>query len=191
MAKKVFLFLADGFEEVEAVTPLDYLRRAGADLVTVSISGKKEVCGAHNVVIRADALIGEIDAPSGSGIVLPGGMPGSANLAASPELDAIIRRFDAEKKYIAAICAAPVFVLGVKGILDGRRYTCYPGAEAELCRGCAEWCAEPVVVSEHIITSRGPGTAGIFAEKIIEVLFDKETAKKITDAVLLHQCCAQ
>lgn len=187
MAKKVFLFLADGFEEVEALTPVDYLRRAGAEVVTVSISGAKEVTGAHKVVIRADALIREIDAESGCALVLPGGMPGSTNLAASPELDAIIRRFDADKKYIAAICAAPAFVLGAKGLLDGHSYTCYPGAEAEVCRSCAEWSASPVVVSDHIITSRGPGTAGLFAEKIIEKLFDKECAKKIADAVLLHQ----
>jgi 4-methyl-5(b-hydroxyethyl)-thiazole monophosphate biosynthesis len=183
---KAFVFLAEGFEEVEAVTPIDYLRRAGVDVTTVSITKNRTVCGSHRIPVEADAVIAKIKPDEAGCIVLPGGMPGTTYLAASPELDAIIRKFDAEQKIIAAICAAPALVLGSKGILDGRRFTCYPGMEANVTcgpNGCPEWHSDPVVEDGHLLTSRGAGTAGLFALKLIEKLLGKDTAKKIADSV--------
>jgi 4-methyl-5(b-hydroxyethyl)-thiazole monophosphate biosynthesis len=188
MSKKVFVFLAEGFEEVEALTPVDYLRRAGLDVITVSITTDKTVNGAHKIPVLADTLIGKINPEEADCVILPGGMPGTTGLAASAELDAIVRKFDAEKKLIAAICAAPALVLGSKGILDGRHYTCYPGMEAQVpCgpNGCPEWHGEPVVEDGHLITSRGAGTADLFAIKIIEKLIDKSTAQKIATSVVM------
>jgi 4-methyl-5(b-hydroxyethyl)-thiazole monophosphate biosynthesis len=185
---KAFVFLAEGFEEVEAVTPVDYLRRAGIDAVTVSITKERTVLGAHKIPVEADTVIGKIKPGEADCIVLPGGMPGTTYLAASPELDAIIRAFDADKKTIAAICAAPALVLAGKGILDGRSFTCYPGMEANVScgpNGCPEWHGEPVVVDGHLITSRGAGTAGLFAIKIIETLLGKDSAEKIAGSVVM------
>ncbi|MDR2467675.1 MAG: DJ-1/PfpI family protein [Spirochaetaceae bacterium] len=189
MSKKVFVFLAPGFEEVEAIIPLDFLRRAGAQVTSIAVHTDRLVRGSHDIPIMADMLISEADETDGDCIVLPGGMPGSTNLAASEELDRIIRKYDAERKLVCAICAAPAVVLGSKGILDGRMFTCYPGAEANVrcgSGGCAEWSAEKVVVDEHLITSRGAGTAALFAVKIIEKLFDKTLAGKIAEQTLLH-----
>jgi 4-methyl-5(b-hydroxyethyl)-thiazole monophosphate biosynthesis len=182
--KKAYLFLAEGFEEVEAITPLDYLRRAGVDAVSVSISKEKTVCGAHKISICADTTIFEINPSEGDCVVLPGGMPGAANLAASKELDGILREYDAGEKLVCAICAAPAVVLGPKDMLQGRRFTCYPGLEARI-QCCADWSGEKVVADEHIITSRGPGTAAAFSLKIIEKLLGKDAAKKIETAALL------
>jgi 4-methyl-5(b-hydroxyethyl)-thiazole monophosphate biosynthesis len=188
MSKQVFVFLAEGFEEVEAITPVDYLRRAGIEVTTVSITKDTMVNGSHNIPVRADTVIGTIKPDEADGIIIPGGMPGTTALAASSELDAIIRKFDADKKLIAAICAAPALVLGSKGILDGRHYTCYPGMEANVgcgTNGCPEWHGDAVVEDGHLLTSRGAGTAGAFAIKIIEKLSGKECAKKIADSVVM------
>ncbi|MDR2481292.1 MAG: DJ-1/PfpI family protein [Spirochaetaceae bacterium] len=187
MSKKICVFLAEGFEEVEAITPIDYLRRAEIEVITVSITNSNTVTGSHKIPIITDTLISQIDPGAVDCIILPGGMPGSVNLAASIELDTIIKKFDNEKKLICAICAAPVIVLGPKGILDGRTYTCYPGMEGKIScgEGCAQWSCEKTIADGHIITSRGAGTAGLFSKKIIEKLISKEVAEKIAGAVLL------
>jgi len=184
MTKKAFLFLAEGFEEVEAITPADYLRRAGIELVSVSVGAGRTVTGSHKIPVTADALAGDIDAGSADCLIFPGGMPGSVNLARSKELDVFIRDFDRAGKLLTAICAAPVLVLGAKGILNGRRFTCYPGMEAQITC-CAEWEAAPVVCDGNVITSRGAGTAGLFALKIIEKLTGADNAQKIKDSVVL------
>jgi 4-methyl-5(b-hydroxyethyl)-thiazole monophosphate biosynthesis len=184
MKKKALVFLAEGFEEVEAITPIDYLRRAGVEALSVSVSGERMVRGAHGVSVCADAAIFEINADEADCIVLPGGLPGAVNLAASKELDEIIRTHHAEGKLVCAICASPALVLGPKGILNGRHFTCYPGMEAQI-QCCADWSGEKVVVDEHIVTSRGPGTAAAFSLKIIEKLLGKEPAKKLEEAALL------
>jgi 4-methyl-5(b-hydroxyethyl)-thiazole monophosphate biosynthesis len=189
MAKHTFVFLAEGFEEVEALTPVDYLRRAGIEVSTVSITKDRTVTGAHKIPVVADTVIGKINPDKADGIILPGGSPGSTNLAASSELAAIIRHFDTERKLVAAICAAPALVLGSMGILDGRRYTCYPGLEAKVgCgpNGCPEWQSDAVVADGHLITSRSAGTAGLFALKIIEKLAGKDAAKEIAESVVIN-----
>ncbi|MDR2865428.1 MAG: DJ-1/PfpI family protein [Spirochaetaceae bacterium] len=182
MPKKAFVFLADGFEEVEAITPIDYLRRAGIEVITVSISKEKIVFGAHQIPVVADSLIFDIHTDEADCLVLPGGIPGAPNLAASQELDLIIRDYNARGRVIAAICAAPAVVLAPKGLLQGRNFTCYPGLEKEVKN--SEWKNDKVVIDNHIITSRGPGTAAYFAFAIIEKLIDKEAAQKIKDAVI-------
>ncbi|GMO21525.1 MAG: DJ-1/PfpI family protein [Spirochaetaceae bacterium] len=185
MAKKVFVFLTDGFEEVEALSVVDFLRRAGAELTTVSISESKTVTGSHNIPVIADSLIKDIDADSACCIVLPGG-PGAAKLAACAPLDKIIRDFESAEKLICAICAAPSVVLGTKGLLSGRTYTCYPGTEAQVrCEsGCANWTPEMVVADGNLITGRGPGAALKFSLRIIEALFGKERATEIAEQTL-------
>lgn len=185
--KKVLVFLADGFEEVEAITPIDYLRRAGIDVVTVAIGPDRTVCGSHKIPVCADAVVSEINPDEARAIVLPGGMPGSANLAESKELDAIIRSFDKEKKLICAICAAPALVLATKGVLDGRDFTCFPGAKDGVPteKIGARYSTDSVVCCGHVITSRGAGTAGSFACAIISELCGKDAADKIASQTLM------
>jgi 4-methyl-5(b-hydroxyethyl)-thiazole monophosphate biosynthesis len=186
MAKKVIVFLADGFEEVEAITPIDYLRRAGIEVTTVSISGSRTVKGAHNVSVDADAVLaklGPVDPAAWDGVLLPGGMPGSTNLAASPEAGAVLKAFSVAGKLVCAICAAPAYVLAPLGILAGKRFTCYPGAEERVSG--AKWSDEPVVVDGSLITSRAAGTAGAFAVAIVTKLAGEAKSREIAESVLL------
>jgi len=178
--KKIAVLLADGFEEVEAVTPIDFLRRAGIDVVTAGVTGKT-VTGAHGVKISADAAVGGL--PAGlDGVVLPGGMPGAQNIADSGEAVDLIRKILAAGKLVGAICAAPAVVLGAHGLLQGRRFTCYPGFERDV-RG-ASFTPDRVVADGNLITSRGPGTAAEFALALIEKLAGREEAEKIRKGTL-------
>ena len=127
MAKKVLVLLADGFEEIEAVTPIDVLRRAGLEVITAGV-GKKEITGAHGIQIHCDAEIEKYtDLPDA--VVLPGGMPGAANLKNSPTVLTLLRKMNEKNKTIAAICASPGLALAASGVLDGKKATCYPGYE--------------------------------------------------------------
>jgi 4-methyl-5(b-hydroxyethyl)-thiazole monophosphate biosynthesis len=185
---QVYLMLADGFEEVEALTPADYLRRAGIDVKLVSISGGKTVTGAHGIPVLADMLINEAPPLSaGDALVLPGGLPGASNLAASAELELLLKKALDASALICAICAAPALVLASKGILDGRRWTCYPGLEKETGRAKDSWLPDRVVVDKNIITSRAAGTAGEWSIKIIEKLLGAEAGVKIARSVLLPE----
>ncbi len=179
-SKKAILFLAEGFEEVEAVTPIDFLRRAGIQVTTLGIGGR-EIRGARNIPIIADIPVedftGEFDA-----VVIPGGMPGAANIAASEEADTIIRNAYKNGKLVASICAAPAVVLYSKGILDGKSATCYPGFEKEWKN--VSFSNDRVVKDGNIITSRGAGTAAEFAIAIIGYLLDEEAAQKVSQATL-------
>jgi len=187
MAKKAIVLLADGFEDVEAVTPVDYLRRAGIEVTTVSISESLTVTSKWGgIKIIAGAVLAEI-VKQGTGawdaIIAPGGMPGSANLAASKETGALLKKMATDGKLVCAICAAPALVLAPLGLLNGKKFTCYPGMEEKVTNG--KWSDDRVVTDGNIITSRGAGTAGVFATAIIEKLLDKTAAQKIADAVLL------
>jgi 4-methyl-5(b-hydroxyethyl)-thiazole monophosphate biosynthesis len=186
MAKKALVLLADGFEDVEAVTPIDYLRRAGIEVSTVSISDSLTVTSKWGgIKMSAATTLTEI-AKQGGGwdaVIIPGGMPGAANLAASKETSALIIDMAAAGKLICAICAAPALVLAPLGLLAGKKFTCYPGMEEKAADG--EWSDGRVVTDGNIITSRGAGTAGEFAIAIIEKLLDKAAAQKIADTVLL------
>lgn len=171
----VVLFLAEGFEEIEAVTPLDLLRRAGVDVKTCSITPERTVRGAHGVPFVCDADIDSIRPPFEL-LILPGGMPGTKNLAASEKLAALLRRQYAEERPLAAICAAPT-VFGSLGFLKDRAATCYPGMEEGLF--AAKTPTGAVVRDGCIVTSRGPGTAFDFGLELIALLKGRETADKI------------
>lgn len=181
---KVYIFLADGHEEIEALTVVDLLRRAGIDIETISITGNRQVTGSHGITTTADKLFEEIDCDAADMLVLPGGMPGTKNLEAHEGLMENVAAFAASDRYIAAICAAPT-VFGHKNLLSGKRACCYPGMEEGLLG--AEVSFDKVTVDGKIITSRGMGTAIDFALTIIEKLDSKEKAEKIGKAIVYLQ----
>lgn len=174
------IFLADGFEEIEGLTVVDLLRRAGIETDTISIMDSKEIKGAHNIIVYADKLFKEIGDKDYDMLVLPGGMPGTLNLGAHQGVIALVEKFAAEGKNISAICAAPS-VLGDHGILKGKRAVCYPGFEERLTGAIVS--KEKVEVDQNIITSRGMGTAIDFGLAIIEKLLNKEAALKIQTSI--------
>jgi 4-methyl-5(b-hydroxyethyl)-thiazole monophosphate biosynthesis len=190
MAKKVLVFLADGFEEVEAVTPVDYLRRAGIEVTTVSVTGNAAVRGVHGVVLNADVLLenflDRLSAGLWDAVSIPGGMPGAANLAACPEVGSFYRAMAGAGKIIAAICASPAVALAPLGLLDGKKFTCYPGMESRLTavKG-STLLEEKVVIDGNLITSRGPGTAADYALALITVLAGEQEADKLRRDALL------
>ncbi|MDR3277115.1 MAG: DJ-1/PfpI family protein [Treponema sp.] len=190
MAKKALVLLADGFEEVEAVTPIDYLRRAGVAVTVATVAGSLAVRGSHGITVTADALLSGLGSGGWDAVVLPGGMPGASNLAASAPAGQILRDTAAAGKLVAAICASPAVALAPWGLLDGRRWTCYPGMEDRAFAAApalkAGWTDIRVVTDGNIITSRGAGTAGLFATAIIARLVDEEAARKISASVLME-----
>lgn len=181
MAKQVCVFLADGFEEIEGLTVVDLLRRAEVNVTTVSITGKLTIHGAHGIDVQADKLFDEIDFDKQDMIVLPGGMPGTLHLGEHTGVKDILEQFYQEKKFIAAICAAPS-ILGKYGMLEGRKATSYPGFEDALVG--AEYVYDEVVVDDFVITSRGMGTAIAFSLALIEKLNGKEQADKIGTSII-------
>lgn len=164
---KVAIFLSNGFEEIEAITPMDVLRRASINCEYYSIDGI-EVEGAHGVIFKADRLLEDDDLRDVDMIVLPGGMPGAKNLAEDGRVQQIIKDFNEHNKFIAAICAAPALVLGRSGVVDGKNVTCYPGMEGYLSK--STYCNEVVVRDNNIITSQGPATALPFAFELVKAL---------------------
>lgn len=163
--KTIYLFLAEGFEEIEAITPIDVLTRAGLKLQTVSVTNDYMVTGAHGVPVVADCMFEEINESDAEMLILPGGMPGATNLDAHEGLSRLILSFSAAGKAIAAICAAPL-VLGKRGLLEGKKATCYPGFEGYLQD--AEYTAALVQEDGNFITGKGPGAAMEFAFAIVE-----------------------
>lgn len=180
---KVYLHLAPGFEEMEAVTICDVLRRAEIEIVMVSVTKVREVTGSHGITIVADALYEDISYDEAGMIVLPGGIPGSTNLSEHSGLKKEIVRFAEEGKYLAAICAAPL-VYGKMGLLKGKQAACYPGFENYL-EG-ADLSRERVVHHQNFITSRGPGTALEFSLKLVEILKGRDAAEKIGKGMLAN-----
>lgn len=181
--KKVYVFLAEGFEEMEAVTPVDLLRRVNVDAKFVSITGDKAVTGAHGVTYQADLLFEEIEDDADM-LVLPGGMPGTMNLMAHEGLAELLVKQYNDRKWVAAICAAPM-VLGALGIVMGRFATIYPGMEEYLVG--TDLSAEEVCVSGNVITSRAPGTAVPFALKLVEVLVSESYAEHLKKEIVFQQ----
>ena len=173
--KKAYIFLAEGFEEMEAVTPVDLLRRVDVDAKLVSVTGSKAVTGAHGVTYQADLLFEEIE-DDADALILPGGMPGTLNLQAHEPLAELLVNHCNERKLTCAICAAPM-VLGSLGLLFGRRATIYPTMEEYLIGAFPE--TEEVVADGNIVTSRAPGTAIPFALKVAELLTDEKTAEAL------------
>ena len=180
--KKAIVLLAEGFEEIEAVTPIDYLRRAGVEVTAAAVSGNLPVKGARGITVHADTTLHEADGYDA--VIIPGGMPGAANIAASPEAGALITAMAAAGKLVCAICASPAVVLAPLGLLSGRQFTCYPGMEEKVQGG--RWTADRVVIDGNIITSRSAGTAGEFAVAVIGQLVGKAEGEKIAKAVLLQ-----
>ena len=174
--KKVGVFFGTGYEEIEALTVVDLLRRAGIEVQCISIDNRKQVMGSHKINVEMDAGIGDVDFESLDRIVCPGGMPGTRNLEACDVLIEQIRSFYEKGKLIGAICAAPS-IFGHMGLLKGRKACIFPGMEEELVG--AEVVYDDVVQSEHVITSRGMGTAIAFGLEIISSLIDKETAQNL------------
>lgn len=160
-----YLFLADGFEEIEALASVDIMRRAGMKVTTVSITDRSEVTGAHGVKVCADALIADVTATADDVLVCPGGMPGAANLAACGKLTDILTAHNKANGLIAAICASPALVLAPLGILKGNA-TCYPGMEP-INLTEAEMTGQPVEVSGNVITGNGPANTFAFALAVV------------------------
>lgn len=181
--KKVNVYLADGFEEIEAVTVIDVLRRAEVEVKTVSVSDNKEVTGAHGITVKADALLGAFDNAEADMLMLPGGMPGTKNLENSRELKEVIKTFMENGKYVAAICAAPS-ILGKMGLLNGVKAVCFPGFEQYLSG--AKLGSDIVVQDGNIITSKGPGTAIYFALKLVELLKGNEAAEELRKGMIVQ-----
>lgn len=179
----VFIHLATGFEEVEALTAADLLRRSEIETVLVSVTGEKMVEGAHGFRIEADLLFEDADYSCCDMIVLPGGMPGTKGLASHSGLCDKIREFNREEKPIAAICAAPM-ILGELGLLEGRKATIYPGMERFL-RG-AHHTKGKVVTDENIITSMGPGTAMDFGLALVERICGKSAAENLREDLVFN-----
>ena len=196
MIPEALVLLAPGFEEVEALTPVDYLRRAGIEVTTASLDNDIMVTGSHNIKVKADIVFkdmlkDEMLSPfHWDAVILPGGIPGAPNIAASQEACVFIKEMANIDKWVCAICAAPALVLAPLGILEGKKFTCFPGMEEKVSG--AKWCDDRVVIDGKplpsrggIITSRGAGTAGEFAVAIISKLLHELDGKKIAEKVLL------
>ena len=181
---KVYAFLADGLEEVECLAVVDVLRRSGIETVLVSVSGKQEITGSHGIRLMADVLFEEADPDQADILFLPGGMPGTLNLGADKTVNDVIRKFAAEGKLVCAICAAPS-VLGVAGLLEGKRATCHPGFEDKLIGAVTS--EDEVVVCDNIITSRGMGTAIPFAFEIVRYFTDDETVETVRKGLVYRE----
>ncbi|MCB6994079.1 DJ-1/PfpI family protein [bacterium 210820-DFI.6.37] len=180
----IYVHLADGFEEIEALTIIDLLRRAELAVESVSITGNKRVMGTHGVPVEADILFEEADYESCEMIVLPGGLPGADHLGNHDGLTSNIRRFAEDGKYLAAICAAPM-VFGAQGVLKGKKATIYPGMEERLVGARPQ--EDQVVVDGKIITSKGPATAMPFAIRLVELLKGKAAADQLAEGLLWSQ----
>ena len=183
--KESFLFLAEGFEEVEALTAVDVLRRANIPVKTVSITSALQVRGAHGVTVNADVLYDNTLFSDPEWLILPGGMPGALNLYEYAPLQGLLKKQCASKKgKIAAICAAPAIVLGQLGLLKGEKATCYPGFEKYI-QG-AEMVDAPVVESGKFVLGNGPANALPWAITIIKKTLGKSEASKVAEGMLYY-----
>jgi len=177
---KVFELLAEGFEEVEALMPVDVLHRGGVEVFTVSTSAQRSVKGAHGVVVEADLLFAETDFAAGTMLLLPGGMPGAANLDMHTGVRQVIADYAEQGKRIGAICAAPM-VLGRMGLLKGRKATCYPGFEKYL--DGAAYTGELYTIDGNIITGKGPIAAFDYSVAILSLLKGDGTADEVANGM--------
>ena len=181
--KQVYVMLANGFEEIEALTVVDILRRGEVAVSTVSITEEKMVTSSHGILVQADLTFSEMKEEETEMIVLPGGMPGTVNLKEKQELmDMILRRHE-KRQLISAICAAPALIFGELGILEGRNAICYPSMEEHM-RGANYQKEEKAVQDGHIITGCGMGGAIPFGLKILEALKGKEIAEKVKESIV-------
>ena len=177
-----YIFLAEGFEEVEAITPLDLLLRVGVNIKTVGV-GSHEIKGAHGISVKTDLCTCELSVDSCDVVILPGGMPGTLNLAANDTVSATVDAVAKKGGLVCALCAAPS-ILGQKGLLDGKNATCYPGFEDKLVG--ANVTGERVCTDGNIITAKGAGAATEFGLAIVKYLCGQETADKLAHAFIAN-----
>lgn len=177
---KAYVLLADGFEEVEAITQIDFLRRAGIETVAVGVTGK-DVVGGHDIRINTDRTLDEL-IDDADAVVVPGGASGAQRIAEEPAAVSLVRDTLESGKLVAAICAAPGLVLGAHDLLGERTFTCYPGFEKHATTGV--FSEDRVVVDGNLITSRGPGTAAEFALAIVRYLCGQEPAAELHQKTL-------
>ena len=170
----VYVLLVDGFEEIEAIEPIDIMRRAGIDVQTVGVNSKT-VIGSHGIPVVADIIISEVNTENMKALVLPGG-PGHELLDASDSVHYLINNAHSRGLYIASICAAPS-IIGKKGLLDGKRATCFPGFEDKLYGSVVT--GDKTTVDGQFLTAKGAGAASDFGFALVELLCDKETAVKL------------
>ena len=182
MSKKVLVPIADGLEELEAVTIIDVLRRAGADVTVASVGSALQVTASRQVKLVADKLIGDCVNETYDLIALPGGMPGAEHLRDCKSLIDILRRQKQAGRLVGAICATPAVALVPHGLLDDRRATCYPGLEDKLPHPVKD----RVAVDGNVVTSQGPGTAIAFALELVRQLFDEERRKATSGPMLVQ-----
>ncbi len=179
-----FIFLAEGFEEIEAITPVDVMRRGGMDVKTVSITDKYEVTGAHGVTVKADLTFAEADFEGAEWLIMPGGLPGAQNLHDFAPLNELIKKHAVNGK-IAAICASPAMVLAPTGVLNGLEATGYPGTEEGLKAGGATVKDERVVALDRVVTGNGPSSSLLFALAIVANSMGANVAQTIGSGMLL------
>lgn len=181
-----FVFLADGFEEIEALTVVDVMRRAGMAVRTVSITDNKQVHGAHGVIVETDMTFKTADFSDAEWLICPGGMPGAENLHKFDALNDLLKVHSMHPGKVAAICAAPAVVLAPLGLLRDITATCYPGFDGQLTAGGAEYVNERVVVHENVITANGPSSSLLFALAIVASSQGEGAARDIAEGMLLY-----
>ena len=179
-----YIFLATGFEEIEALATVDVLRRGGMDVKLVSIHDEPIVAGAHGIVVTADTIMADTDFTNAEWLICPGGLPGSENLYNHDPLAELLQAHNAAGKQIAAICAAPALVLARLGILAGKRATCYPGFGSVLAECGANPLQQHVVIDGNTTTGNGPASAAPFALAIVEQSKGADVAKAVADGML-------
>ena len=188
--KKVLIVVTDGFEEIETVTPIDILRRAGCEVIVAGLA-KKVVTGSHGIVLTADIVLSDhgvgerLTASLPDALVIPGG-PGAEDLGRSTVVRDWIRRMSDAKKTVSAICAAPAAVLAPSGVLEGKKATCFPGYENRLGAGGALFSQDRVVTDGRFITSRSPGTAMEFSLELARKLAGDAAADQIAEKILAN-----
>lgn len=180
--KKVLLILADGFEEIEALGTADVLRRLGIEVTLAGLKSEEKVCGAHRMLIAPDAALSDVAEKDFDAVILPGGMPGAANLDKSPVVTAVLEKADREKKVIAAICAAP-FVLAKRGLLEGRKFTMYPGFESEL--GGLSYTSNHAETDGRVVTGKGPGAVFEFTKHLAASLGMADECEKLYQGMFI------
>ena len=180
---KVYVFLANGFEDVEALIPVDVLRRGGVEVVTVSTTDLPLVTSAHGVNIEADVMFDDTDVSDADLLMLPGGMPGAANLYEHEGVCKAVCDQMAGGRKVSAICAAPAVVLAPLGLLEGKRATCYPSFEQALKGGGAQYTADLVTVDGNITTAEGPAAAFPYAYELLAQLAGQKTADQVAEGM--------
>lgn len=182
--KDSFVFLADGFEEIEAISVIDILRRAGMLVKTVSITSSLQVKGAHGVIVVADVLYDSTLFTDPEWLIFPGGLPGATNLYEFAPLQGLIKGHAESNGRMAAICAAPGEVLGQLGVLKGEKFTCYPSFESKVDGGIYEH--GKVVVSGNFVTANGPSSATLWALEIVKETLGQDAADDVASGMLLY-----